>query len=77
MKPSISDVMIHINETLDAEARSNLEEGMRQIEGVIAPRFNPGKDHLMVVAFNPEKTSTASLLAKARSAGYTAQLIGG
>jgi hypothetical protein len=77
MKPSISDVMIHINETLSEEARSTLEENMRQIDGVIAPRFNPGKDHLMVVAFNPEKTSSAALLAKARSAGYTAQLIGG
>ena len=50
---------------------------MRKIEGVIAPRFNPGKDHLMVIAFNPDKTGTAALLEKARSAGYTAQLIGG
>ena len=77
MKPSISDVMIHINETISEEARAALEEGMRQIEGVIAPRFNPGKEHLMVIAFNPEKTSSAALLAKARAAGYTAQLIGG
>lgn len=77
MNTSISDVMIHINETLSAEARSSLEEDMRQIEGVIAPRFNPGKDHLLVIAFNPEKTGTAALLSKARAAGYTAQLIGG
>lgn len=77
MNPSISDVMIHINESLSEEARSTLEEGMRQIEGVIAPRFNPGKDHLLVIAFNPDKTSTAALFAKARSSGYTAQLIGG
>jgi hypothetical protein len=38
---NISDVMIHINEPLSVEARSSLEEAMRQIEGVIAPRFNP------------------------------------
>ncbi len=77
MKDSISDVMIHINESISAEARSSLEEDMRQIEGVIAPRFNPGMDHLLVIAFNPERTSTAALLAKARAKGYTAQLIGG
>lgn len=76
MKPSISDVMIHINETLSAEARSTLEEGMRQIEGVIAPRFNPGKDHLMVIAFNTEQTKASVLLEKTRAAGYTAQLVG-
>jgi hypothetical protein len=77
MNASISDIMIHINETLSAEARSSLEETMRQVDGVIVPRFNPGKDHLLVIAFNPEKTGTAALLAKARAAGYTAQLVGG
>lgn len=74
---NISDVMIHINESLSAEARATLEEDMRQIEGVVAPRFNPGKDHLLIIAFNPEKTSTAALLSKAKASGYTAQLIGG
>jgi len=73
---NISDVMIHINETLSAEARNALEEQMRQIEGVVSPRFSPGKDHLLLVAYVPGKTSSAVLLDAARSAGYTAQLIG-
>ena len=73
---SISDIMIHINEPLNVEARCDLEEAMRQIDGVVAPRFNPGKEHLLVIAFDPEKTNTAALLGKARAAGYTAQLVG-
>jgi len=73
---NISDVMIHINESLSIEARASLEEEMRRIEGVIAPRFSPGKQHLLIVAFNPERTRSAVLLEKARSAGYTAQLVG-
>lgn len=73
---NISDIMIHINETLSIEARSSFEEEMRQVEGVVAPRFSPGKEHLMIVAFDPEKTNSAILLNKARKAGYTAQLIG-
>ena len=73
---SISDVMIHINETLSSEARSSLEDVMRQIEGVVSPRFSPSKVHLMMIAFNPEKTSSMALLGKAREAGYTAQLVG-
>jgi len=32
--------------------------------------------HLLLVAFVPEKTSSMALLNKARSAGYTAQLVG-
>ena len=73
---SISDVMIHINETLSTEARSSLEDDMRQIEGVVSPRFSPSKEHLLMIAFDPEKTSSMVLLGKARAAGYTAQLIG-
>lgn len=73
---NIIDVMIHINETLSGEARSSLEEEMREIDGVLAPRFNPGADHLLVVAYDPDRASTATLLQRARAAGYTAQLIG-
>ncbi|MDH3310669.1 MAG: hypothetical protein OEM48_04040 [Gammaproteobacteria bacterium] len=73
---NISDVMIHINESLSEEARSALENAMRKIEGVVTPRFNAGKEHLLLIAYDTEKTNTAVLLEKARAAGYTAQLIG-
>lgn len=73
---NICDVMIHINESLSKEARSSLENTMREVEGVISPGFNAGKEHLLMIAYNPEKTSTTVLLEKARSAGYTAQLVG-
>jgi len=72
----ISDVIIHINEHLDAEARTALEDAMRKIEGVVSPGFNAGKAHLLMITYNTEKTSTAVLLEKARAAGYTAQVVG-
>ncbi|OIP17706.1 MAG: hypothetical protein AUK53_01975 [Betaproteobacteria bacterium CG2_30_59_46] len=73
---SISDVMIHIHEDLDTEARSALEARMRDLDGVIAPRFNPGKEHLLLVAFDPDKAHPADLLGAVKTAGYTAQLVG-
>lgn len=73
---NISDVMIHINESLSEEVRTSLENTLRKVEGVITPRFNAGKEHLLVVAYDTEKTNTAALLEKARAAGYTAQLVG-
>ncbi|MDP1904797.1 MAG: hypothetical protein Q8M09_11215 [Pseudomonadota bacterium] len=73
---SLSDVMIHINEGLNADSRSSLEARMRQIEGVVAPRFNPGKEHLLLVAFDPDKARPADLLGAVRSSGYAAQLVG-
>lgn len=74
---NISDIMIHVSEKLDAGARNALEARMRELAGVIAPRFNPGKDHLLVVAFDPDKTRPAELLGTVHAAGYTAQLVGG
>lgn len=73
---SISDIMIHIDQNLNTEARLSMEERMRQIEGVVAPRFNPGKEHLLLLAFNPEKVSTATLLGAVKASGYSAQLVG-
>ena len=73
---NISDVMIHINEPLSEEARISLEDTMRKVEGVVSPGFNAGKEHLLMITYDTEKTSTAVLLAKARAAGYTAQLVG-
>lgn len=72
----VSDILIHINDTLSEQQREALEESMRQIEGVVAPRFNPGKDHLLLVAFNPDATSTAILLAQVQSFGNNARLVG-
>ncbi len=73
---NISDVMIHINEPLGEEARHSLENALRKVEGVVSPGFNPGRTHLLVIAYDTEKTSTAALLEKTRAAGYTAQLVG-
>jgi hypothetical protein len=73
---NISDVLIHVNESLNEQQRSALEEAVRGIDGVIAPRFNPGKEHLLLVAFNPDRTNFSILLNKVQSFGYQAQLIG-
>lgn len=73
---NISDILIHVNEALNNEQRQSLEEAIREINGVIAPRFNDGTEHLLLVAFNPAMTNVTTLLNKVKSYGYSAQLIG-
>jgi hypothetical protein len=73
---NVSDVMIHINEPLSPSNRDIMENRMRDLPGVIAARFNPGKDHLLMVAFDPGQVRPSTLLARARDIGYTAQLVG-
>lgn len=72
---NVSDVTIHVNERLDSQARSSLEEDMRQVDGVIAPRFSPGHEHLMIVAFNPDRVQASVLLHRVQASGYRAQLV--
>jgi len=74
---NLNDVVIHVNETLDARARHDLEERMREIEGVISPRFSESASHLMVVAYNADRMRTQDLLEAVRRQGYTAQSCGG
>lgn len=73
---NLCDVLVHIDEELSAQQRNALEEDMRALPGVVAPRFNPGRDHLMLVAFDSEEVTHASLLERGRTHGYKAQLIG-
>ena len=73
---NVVDVLIHVNEALDKNQRVQLEQTMRDLDGVIAPRFNPAHPHLMLVAFNPSHVQSKVLLQHVNSAGYHAQLIG-
>lgn len=71
----ISDVLIHVNETIEGSGRFRLEESLRGMAGVIAPRFSPGHDHLMFVAYNSDFTSAAMILGQVRDQGYGAQIV--
>lgn len=73
---SLADTMIHVDENLDLSQREKLVEDIRKIPGVISPRFNPGKDHVLFVAFDPAETHTIDLLETVRQQGYHAELIG-
>lgn len=72
----ISDTVIHVSDSLNPRQRQDLEEDLRAVAGVIAPRFNPGKDHLLLVAYDPEKTSATALLGRVRERDCQASLVG-
>ena len=69
-----TDIMIHVSENLSRDQKLNIESQLREVEGVIAPRFN--KDHLLVIYFNQDKTQSSLLLNQVQSSGYQAHLVG-
>ncbi|MBI5041783.1 MAG: ATP-binding protein [Gammaproteobacteria bacterium] len=76
MDISMADVMIHIDETLSAESLKKLEETMREDECVISAGVPSGNAHLMLVAYNPECVAAADILARVKSTGVHAELVG-
>lgn len=76
MDISIADVMVHIDESLSREALAKLEDAVRTDECVISASVPAGKMHLMLVAFNPDCTTTRNILCKVTEQGVHAELVG-
>ena len=70
----ITDLIIHVDESIDHREEQLLLGEVRKMEGVMTPEFN--RPHLMMVTYNPEKVNSYELLTTVRSEGYHAQLIG-
>jgi hypothetical protein len=69
-----TDILIHINEQLEINQQQYVESELRNIDGVIAPRFN--KPHLLLISYNSDKTSASKLFDAVKLKGYRAQLVG-
>jgi len=68
------DVMIHVDEQLNLSQQQEIENQLREVEGVIAPRFNT--PHLLLIYYNMDKTNSSVLQNFVKSKGYQTQLVG-
>jgi hypothetical protein len=73
---NVADTLIHIDENLDDVAQERIVQRMREIPGVLAPRFNKNKEHMLLIAFDPEGTQSINLLENVKKLGYHAELVG-
>ncbi len=71
----ISDVLIHIDESIGQDSQFMLEKSLREVQGIVSPRFSAQQNHLMFVAYNPDATSAAMILEKIHGHGYEAQIV--
>ena len=76
MDIDLANVVVHIDETLDQARRRALEDSLRAEEGVVSVGLRDDAPHLMVVAYNPRRTSAQHVLERARSGGLHAELVG-
>jgi len=76
MNIDLTDVTIHIDETLDTSRVAGIEDGLRGLDGVVSVSHLENRPHLKIVAYNPARVDARSLLAHVTSHGVHAELIG-
>lgn len=73
---NIVDFLIHLHPDLPADERAKLEEDIRGLKGVLSVHFNTEHPHLLVVAYNPNATTSAQVLEYVGKRGVEATQIG-
>ena len=76
MSEYCSDVLIHIDESLDDDNIHEIEYELSQIDGVYSACVHEKARHLMLVDYDPLDVETGMLLDGVRRHGLHAELIG-
>ena len=71
-----TDIVIHIDETLDDKNRKALATKIQALTGVESASLADNKPHLMIIGYNAKQTKAQDVLKNVRKAGTQAQLVG-
>ncbi len=72
----MSDVTVHIDETLEPSALDTLRQDVSRLQGVRHIDASDSRPHLMVVKYDHRETDSTQILSSFFSHGYHAELIG-
>lgn len=72
----MSDITVHIDETLDAATIYALQKDITSMQGVNQISLSETQPHLMVVTYNHESTNSTHILNEFTDHGLHAELIG-
>ncbi|ARU31720.1 hypothetical protein CAP31_08515 [Sulfuriferula sp. AH1] len=76
MNISISDFIIHVDESLTREQLDRLESSIRENACVVSAGANDKTPHLMLVAYNPECANSKVILENVTNQGLRATALG-
>lgn len=69
-------LVLHIDDTLGDSRRDDIEQAIGAENGVESAHFTERRPHLMVVEYDPDLTSSTSILARINHQSVRAELIG-
>ncbi len=70
------EVLIHSRDALDESAAGQVIEKLSQLTGVSDTHYNPRRNHLLIVSYDPHVIKPVRLLAVLHEFGYKTQLVG-
>ena len=76
MSTNISDVVVHIDESLTLDQLKTLEEHIHKIGGVVSACNRDDQPHFISVTYNPERVTSHDILANIVREGVHAELVG-
>jgi hypothetical protein len=76
MNIDLADVTLHVDEPLDSDGLSKLEDAFRTREGVVSVHVNENRPHLFVLEYNPKLVHSKDLVKIPQFHGLHAELIG-
>ena len=76
MDIKLVDVLVHVDENIDKAARGAMEDKVRGIDGVVSVAQHDDKPHLMLIEYNPDRTSSTAILACVKGEGVHAEIVG-
>ena len=76
MNTTLSDVVVHLNESVDETTLDELEQGIRKDQGVVSVGHQANRNHLIMVVYDSEVARTSNILHNFQERGLHAQLIG-
>jgi len=76
MTTSISDVVVHVDETLSPDQLKTLENHIFEIGGVVSACNRDDQPHLISVTYDPGQVKSHDILVKVRNEGIHAELVG-
>jgi hypothetical protein len=76
MNIPLTDVVVHIQESLDEQTLMDLEGGIRMDAGVVSVGHNPRQPHLLMVVYDSTSAHASNFLHVFQERGLHAQVIG-
>lgn len=72
----VSDMVMHVDNTLGADSRRNIEKALTGNRGVLHARFNEKRPHLMLVSYDTDTTTSFEILAQMTGQQLCAERVG-